>query len=203
MKTLETQFVSGDGGFGATPLTYNQVARDGNFAIYERSRSGKVKDFEVINIRILKAGTKIFQQTVAEDTERYPGTSQFGSYAWSFTSLGAAQTKLAKLVAERDEVKVEKKKEVVDGDGFMEALTAKMNLPKKQRGRKRKERPSLVYPTGNQWLMKDLLVLNKAWTQPLAYIQLQKDMKAGAVVEVARIKSASGRGRAAVAYRKV
>jgi hypothetical protein len=48
--------------------------------------------------------------------------------------------------------------------------------------------------------MKDLLVSNPSWTQPSAYVQLQKDIKDGKIKEVARVKSASGRGKPAVIY---
>jgi hypothetical protein len=88
----------------------------------------------------------------------------------------------------------------VEDEGFMEALTAKMDMPPKQRGRKRKERPALKYPTLPKFGMKDLLESNREWNQPLIYIAIQSDIKAGIVVEVARVKSESGKGRARVIY---
>jgi len=200
MIQLEKQFVSGDGGFGANPLTYKQVVRNDKFAVYERSRDGVVKDYETIKVKILKVGTRIFKEIVAEDTERYPGTSEFGRLAWSFGGQGGKEAALRKYETLNKEVveKVEK----VDSEelGAVKATVPKVNG---QRGRPRVERPTLTYPATEQWVMKDLLVLNPKWSQPLAYIQLQKDVKGGVVKEVARIKNPSGRGRAMVGYRMV
>ena len=203
MKQLETQFVSGEGGFSATPLTYTQVIRNNNFAVYERSLDGKVKDYETIHIKILKAGTRIFQQVLTEDEERYPGTSEFGRLAWSFTGNGknAAINKFNQLTEDKNEAV--KPKKIVEDKGFKALIKNKLSQEPKIRGRKRKERPTIVYPTVEQWLMKDLLTLNPKWTQPLAYIQLKKDVGLGKVKEVARIKNQTGRGRASVAYQVV
>lgn len=203
MIKLKEKFVSGDGGFSATPLTYTQVIRNNNFAVYERSLDGKVKDYETIHIKILKAGTRIFQQVLTEDEERYPGTSEFGRSAWSFTGNGknAAINKFNQLTEDKNEA-VEPKK-VVEDKGFKALIENKLSQKPKIRGRKRKERPAIVYPTVEQWLMKDLLTLNPKWNQPLAYIQLKKDVGLGKVKEVARIKNQTGRGRASVAYQVV
>lgn len=177
-----------------------------NCYIYRRERlDGTFFSFEVFIAKVRHKGDKLPGGLVElEDREVYPKASAFGFTAKESKSMIQAEKFLAEFV-EKMQAKEDKKNgvKVVEDDGFMEALTAKMNLPKKQRGRKRKERPAIVYPTGNQWLMKDLLAINNGWNQPLAYVQLQKDLQAGLVVEVARIKSASGRGRAAVAYKTV
>lgn len=177
-----------------------------NAYIYRRERmDGSFVAFEVFVAKRRFKGQPLpgglFEE---EDREQYPTANNFGFTAKETKSMIQAEKFLAEFV-EKMQAKEDKKNgvKVVEDDGFMEALTAKMNLPKKQRGRKRKERPAIVYPTGNQWLMKDLLAINNGWNQPLAYVQLQKDLQAGLVVEVARIKSASGRGRAAVAYKTV
>lgn len=202
MKTLETQYVSGEGGFAATPLTYTQLVRNDKFAVYQRSHEdGRVKDFETIKIKIIKAGTRIFNNVTTEDEERYPGTSEFGRYAWSFGNKEAAINRYNKL--NEDQNKDVESKEVVEDTEFKALVMAKIDKTPKIRGRKRKERPSLVYPVVEQWLMKDLLTLNPEWSQPLAYIQLKKDVGNGKIKEVDRIKSQSGRGRASVAYRTV
>lgn len=179
-----------------------------NAYIYKRTKmDGTFVSFEVFVAKQRFKGQPLPGGVVeAEDREQYPTANNFGFTAKEAKGMGAAEMFLAEFVVkmqEKDDKKNGVEKEPVDGDGFMEALTAKMNLPKKQRGRKRKERPAIVYPTGNQWLMKDLLAINPVWNQPLAYIQVQKDMEAGVVVEVARVKSASGKGRAAVAYKAV
>lgn len=56
----------------------------------------------------------------------------------------------------------------------------------------------LIYPT--DFSMKDLLVANPRWSQPTAYVQVQKDIKNGMIKEVGRVKSATGRGKPAVIY---
>lgn len=84
MKTLEKEFVSGEGGFSATPLTYTQVARTDKVAIYARSRDGEVREYEVFRIKINPKGKKIFNTVLEDDEEQYPPTSAFGRSAWSF-----------------------------------------------------------------------------------------------------------------------
>jgi hypothetical protein len=177
-----------------------------NAYIYKRTKmDGTFVSFEVFVAKQRFKGQPLPGGVVeAEDREQYPTANNFGFTAKEVKGMGAAEAFLTEFVEKMQE-KDDKKNGVkpVEDEGFMEALTAKMDMPPKQRGRKRKERPAIVYPTGKQWLMKDLLAINPVWNQPLAYIQIQKDMEAGVVVEVARIKSASGRGRAAVAYKAV
>lgn len=208
MKLLPKSFVKnydkmGDNQFSQVKMVPTVTL---NAYIYRRERmDGSFVAFEVFVAKQRMKGQPLpgglFEE---EDREQYPTANNFGFTAKESKSMVQAEKFLAEFV-EKMQKKEDKKNGVkaVEDDGFMEALTAKMNLPKKQRGRKRKERPAIVYPTGNQWLMKDLLALNPAWNQPLAYIQIQKDMEVGVVVEVARVKSASGKGRAAVAYKAV
>lgn len=97
MITLEKQFVSGEGGFSSDILTYTQIARTETTAIYERSRGGQVRDYEVFNIKILPKGTQIFKQTTEDDQEKYPSTSQFGISAWSINNRERAMQKYEAL----------------------------------------------------------------------------------------------------------
>ncbi len=102
MKSLETTFVSGDGGFASAPLTYHQVKRSAKCAIYERSRDGSVKDYEVFIIRVEPKGKilkfpKGITKLVEDDTENYPATSNFGRTAWSFGNLKAAERRFEEL----------------------------------------------------------------------------------------------------------
>lgn len=90
MKMLETSFVSGDGGFAADVLNYQQVIRSDKAAVYCRSRNNLIKDYEVFKIRIFPKGHKIFQQILEDDEERYPSTGQFGISAWSYRNKTAA-----------------------------------------------------------------------------------------------------------------
>jgi hypothetical protein len=97
MKKLDVEFVSGDGGFSADPLTYKQLARTDNVALYERSRNGKVLDHEVIRIKILPKGTQIFKVTTEEDQERYPSTAQFSKIAFSIPNKSLAMARYEEL----------------------------------------------------------------------------------------------------------
>lgn len=103
---------------------------------------------------------------MTEDEERYTGTSEFGRSAWSFTGNGktAAISKFNQLTEDLSEDL--KKKEVVEDEGFEATVVTKLNAEPKIRGRKRKERPEIVYPTVEQWVMKDLLKANPQWNQP-------------------------------------
>lgn len=200
MKLLDVNFISGDGGFGADPLTYKQLVRNDKFAVYERSRDGVVKDYETIKIKVLKAGTRIFKQVLDADEERYPGTSEFGKTAWSYggvpsAALSAAMDKFEKLSKAKDEVE--------EPETFEAIVASELNVEPKQRGRKRMERPPLVYPATEQFGMKDLVTVNDKWNQPMIYVQLQKDIEGGMVVEVGRVKNDSGRGKPSVVYKTV
>ena len=107
MITLETNFVSGDGGFASDPLTYRQLKRTAKVALYERSRDGKVKDYEVFIIKIEPKG-KISKfpngvvKVAEDDKEKYPSTGQFGFVAWSFGGLSAAEQRFEKLDKEEN-----------------------------------------------------------------------------------------------------
>ncbi|NBR06931.1 MAG: hypothetical protein EBT92_14310 [Planctomycetes bacterium] len=210
MKLLPQSFVKNYDKMGDNTFTQLKMVPTAtlNAYIYKRTKmDGTFVSFEVFVAKQRFKGQPLPGGVVeAEDREQYPTSNNFGFTAKESRNLEQAEKFLAEFVVEMQEKKDKKDgvtKEPVDGDGFMEALTAKMNMPPKQRGRKRKERPPIVYPTGNQWLMKDLLAINKGWNQPLAYVQVQKDLEAGVVVEVARVKSPTGKGRAAVAYKAV
>ena len=97
MKKLDVEFTSGDGGFSASPLIYKQLARTENVALYERSRDGKVFDYEVFKIKILPKGTQIFKMTTEEDQEKYPSTGQFGGIAFSITTKSRALARYEEL----------------------------------------------------------------------------------------------------------
>ncbi len=102
MISLPLTFVSGDGGFGADPLTYRQVKRTSKVALYERSRDGKIKDFEVFIIKVDPKGKEIkfpngVIKVVEDDTEKYPATGVFGRTAWSYGNQLAAERRLEVL----------------------------------------------------------------------------------------------------------
>jgi hypothetical protein len=174
-----------------------------NCYIYRREKlDGTFFSYEVFIAKVRHAGDKLPGGLVElEDREVYPKASAFGFTAKEVKGMGAAEAFLAEFVEKLKE-KEDKKNGVEDTDDetFEETVSAKLDLTPKVRGRKRKERPALVYPSVAQFGMKDLLGVNEKWTQPLIYIALQSDIKSGIVVEVARMKSESGKGRARVVY---
>lgn len=174
-----------------------------NAYIYRRERmDGTFVSFEVFVAKQRFKGQPLpgglFEE---EDREQYPTSNNFGFTAKEAKTMEQAERFLAEFV-EKMQKKEDKKNGVkaVEDDGFMEALMAKMEVAPKQRGRKRKERPALKYPNLPKFSMKDLIDVNKEWNQPLIYVAIQSDIKSGTIVEVARVKSESGRGRARVIY---
>jgi hypothetical protein len=71
-------------------------------------------------------------------------------------------------------------------------------LNKNDKEEDKEVKAGLNYPA--RFSMKELLVANPDWSQPTAYIQVQKDIKDGKITEVDRVKSATGRGKPAVIY---
>lgn len=98
MIKLDTEFVSGVGGFsGPDVLTYKQLIRNDNYAVYERSRDGKVKDLEVIRIKVNPKGFQIFNGTpLSEDTEMYPSSGTWGKQGWSYHGVSAKSSAMWK-----------------------------------------------------------------------------------------------------------
>ena len=145
MKKLEVTFVSGEGGFSVNPLTYNQIKRFGDYAIYERSRDGKVYDYEVIHVTVAKQGKQVFNTVVDEDTEEYPSASKFGKHGWGYPTLAAAEAKFNELLKQNI-------------SGVVPVKTT--------RGRVKRTRPVLVFPKEKQFTVNDLFDLNKqGWTR--------------------------------------
>ena len=206
MKLLEQTFVKNFDKCGDNAFTQVKTAPTPSLNTYLYRRDlmdGSFVSYEVFVAKRRYKGDKLPGGLVeAEDRERYPTANDFGFTAKEFKNLSSAESYFDELV-EKMQVKEDKKNgvEAPKAETFEAQVSAKLDLTPKIRGRKRKERPALVYPTGNQWLMKDLLVVNEKWTQPLAYIELQKALKSGIVVEVARVKNDSGRGRAMVVYK--
>ena len=173
MKTLETTFVSSAGGFQNEPLTYNQIARNEKFAVYQRSRDNIVKDYEVFEIRIIPKG-KVNKfpggiVTVQEDdTEQYATTSFWGKIAWSFGNKTAAMDKFNALVTGAIPlVETNDAGEVTD-----DAETSPISQPGR-RGRAPKERKELVIPEG-KFSVNDLATQND-----VEYVDASFVIKAG------------------------
>jgi len=104
MKTLEVEFVSGEGGFSMSPLTYKQIQRNEVAAIYQRfTKEGLSYGFEVFKIKVRLKGTQIFSKITEEDEECYPGSSDFGRTAWSCSTLERAQERFGEIITKLTE----------------------------------------------------------------------------------------------------
>lgn len=83
---LQSVFVTNADGCG--DHVFRQIDRRGNVAAYSRHRitDGRNMGYEVITIKVVKAGT-VYAKGAAPtltDTESYPGAGSFGFSAWSF-----------------------------------------------------------------------------------------------------------------------
>ena len=192
MKTLETEFVSGEGGFGATPLTYKQIIRNDKYAIYERSLNGKVRDFELIKIKVLLKGHKIFQKVLEQDEESYPGSSQWGNSGWTYNTKDQALQEFNKL-SQPESTPVCK----------LPLKNVKTAVISGKRGRRKNaNRPLVIMPKGNTFTMLDLLMVNPEYTQPTMYQEVKKFLH-NKLIYVSGTKANNGkRGKPALIYRK-
>ncbi len=171
MIKLETQFVSGEGGYSSNPLTYTQVIRNDKYAVYERSLDGHVKDYETFVIIFKKKGQKCFNSIAQDDTENYTSTGKFGKTAWSFKNKTAALNKFNELTD----------KNIIDNTDDDD------------------DKESIIIPREN-FTMKNLVSVNTEYTQPILYIEIQKLIKSNKVKVVGHQKSDSGRGKPQVIY---
>lgn len=191
MKTLEIEFTSGEGGFSTTPLTYKQIVRNQDFAIYERTLNGKIRDYELIKIKVQLKGHQIFQKIVDEDTEVYPSSSQWGHFGWTYNDKSIAMsefkircnppTQSQPLKPQAEEIKV-----------------------KGKRGRpKMYNRTQVVLPQGFDFTMADLLIKNSEYTQPSMYQEVKKMLELNVIKVVGTVKREGMRGKPALMYKKV
>jgi len=198
MIELPKEFVSGEGGFsGPDVLTYKQITRDGKFAMYSRERDGVIKDYEVITIRLVPAGTvqkfpNGVTKTIDEDTEKYAVTSSWGRLAWSFSNKGGALDKLQKLVT-----KAEMPDETDEDD-----TPAAPTVPRVpgRRGRVKGARPQLSVPIV-EFSVKELAEANKV-DYPVAFVFVKEAIEENKI-KLIRSERRSSRGKETNIYSKV
>jgi hypothetical protein len=202
MKLLPDTFVKNYDKVGDNTFTKVKSQTTEKFTVYIYRRddmNGNFRKFEVFFAKRRFKGQALPNGTVEEeDREQYPTANSFGFSAKETNTIQMAERFFSEFVD-----KMNRNEDTVEDDDFTEQVKSKLEVETKTsgvRGRKRIERPDLVYPTGVQFLMKQLLATNSEWTQPLAYQQIQKDMAEGVLVEVGRVKSDSGRGKPSVAY---
>jgi hypothetical protein len=130
MKTLELEFVSGDGGFSQDPRIFKQIARSEFAAIYSRMTSeGRSEGFEVFKITVKKEGAECFGKIYEEDEEEYPSTGKFGKSAWAVVSEARAREIFEQLNKEAVEPTVEKLPLVIpDGEFTVTEFAAKNSV---------------------------------------------------------------------------
>jgi hypothetical protein len=198
MKLLDQVIETNADGMGT--MRFTQVKKVGtpslNCYIYRRDRmDGTFFSYEIFMAKQRKKGDKLPNGTVeAEDRERFVTKNDFGFTASETRNLTHAEKLLTDFVQKLND-KANPPVEDEEDEPVMKALVAP-----KQRGRKRIDRPNLVYPTADKWFMKDLLAANPIWNQPLAYCQLQKDITNGLIVEVDRVR-VNAKGKPSVRYK--
>jgi hypothetical protein len=166
MIKLEKTFVSGDGGFSNDPLTYTLVERTESAAVYERSRQGMIKDYEVFKIRVLEKGKKIFTKIVQEDTEQYPSSEQFGKTAWSYGGPAAKKAALKRF----------------------KELCKEANVIEEP-----KEVQPIVFPFTEPFTINQALEKNPGFIRVKVYNELQRLLSENKAVRAGEIKPTKGK----------
>lgn len=97
MKTLETTFKR-------QGYSHELFRRDGNIAIYRRHKDGQQVHFEVIDIRVSKAGERTVEKDGEEvtlkfeESETYPSAESWGEKGWTYMDLADAERKFQELL---------------------------------------------------------------------------------------------------------
>lgn len=196
MKELEKEFVSGEGGFSANPLTYTQLKRNEKAAVYMRSRDGKPYDYETFLVKVKPKGTRIFQKVLEDDEECYPSSSQFGRIAWSFSSVGMAMLRFHELT--HGKVKEEKVEEnsTSEDEPAMEIKAPKASTPDPKENEDAEAKPykgpDLIIPVG-EFSTKELAAHNNV-QYPIAFL-FRKDAERKGKIKFSRQRKAEGRGK--------
>jgi hypothetical protein len=187
MKKLPlTKMWSGDG-FGANPVTLNQIKRNEIVAIYQQSHNEIVGGFEVFRIKIRCKGESLPGGDVEmEDREVYPSANSFGKSAYFCFTLAAAEKRFGEMMGQT----IAPEPLIVGAVAIAKSLAPNPSeSTTKHRGRPRIERPRLMIPTG-EFSMKDMAELNK-----VEYITVQSFLKENAeLVKFAREERRSARG---------
>lgn len=76
---------------------HRQLSREGDIAIYEQSKAGRVFAYEVIRIQSHQGFT--LAGKTFPPAENYPSSEQWGRLGWTCASLARANEKAAQLAA--------------------------------------------------------------------------------------------------------
>lgn len=215
MRTLENQFSMAPDKGGL--FDYSLVKRDGDVAIYERTKSnkeGKVsgnREYEIFLVKKRFKGQPLpggmFEK---EDRECYPGKESFGKTAFFCNSLERAEERFNELKEKNNDAQARKEEAILTGSETkrgrkkkvvkeVEVKTEDNALPKK-RGRQSLDRTTLSFPTG-EWTMKQAHELNPFCCHATVYHYVKSMVDAGKMQVCGSVTG--GRGKAKLMYRMV
>lgn len=92
MTFLPTQFTK-------SGWTFQQVKREGNVAIFQRSKGGKQAHFEVVRVQHHEAFKFPGRDVETPAGEHYPSSEQWGTHGWTHNMIEDAERKFSELVA--------------------------------------------------------------------------------------------------------
>ena len=166
--------------FRKNGFDYQQVWREGDFAIYKQSKEGVTKNwFEAIQITKHDgyeiAGNKI------EPSEIYPSNEKWGTLGFTCIDLVSAHKKIG-FIKDNPQKILEKTKEV---DECGKVVVRGQN--------------KLAYPQDKEFSIKDLELLNKDIKKHNIYPAIQKLIETGEINESKREKV--GKGKPTVFYK--
>jgi hypothetical protein len=204
MIKLETEFEENADRTGVQ--TFRLVKRTNNtngqpdVAIYQRIRQdGTTFAYEVFRIKVRKAGSKILDAVLQEDTESYgnvPRKNRFNNFSlYCCKTLERAEQVYSQLIND----KIVEDDSTDEGESQTPPPDEKNSTGKAKRGRKAKTVKMTIPKKGERFTMKQL----KLWTgeeQPLLYIRLQPMIEKGLVSIVGELREPNTRGRAQVVY---
>jgi hypothetical protein len=159
--------------FRKNGFDYQQVWREGDFAIYKQSKEGVTKNwFEAIQITRHDgyeiAGNKI------EPSEIYPSNEKWGTFGFTCVDLSSAKKRIDFMKNHADKILLKNKESIVRGEN------------------------KIKYPKNKEFCIKDLIPLNKTIKPHNFYPALKKLMEHGEIRESSR--KSVGKGKAAVFY---
>jgi len=166
--------------FNKNGFTFEQVWREGDFAIYKQTKQGVNKQwYEAIKIT-RHNGYKI-GGNVIEPSEIYPSNEKWGILGFTCVDLVSAHKKIGYMKDHLDEI-ISKTKEVDEGGKVV------------VRGQNK-----LTYPQDKEFSIKDLELLNKNIKKHNIYPAIQKLIEKGEINESKREKL--GKGKPTIFYK--
>jgi hypothetical protein len=214
MRTLDKEFTMAPDKGGL--MEFNLIKREGDVALYKRSRPGSESnpEFEVFLVKKRFKGQPlpggVFEK---EDRECYPGAASFGKTAFFCNTLGNAEKKFLQLRAKEQDINERKDESEKTGEkvkrGRKKAIEVKVTATDvvelkttedkpRQRGRRSVDRTQLQFPSG-EWTMKQAHDLNPNCCHATVWTYLKQLVKVG---EMEVCGTIPGRGKPKLLYRR-